>query len=312
MYRKVSKLLVLVIVLLLSAGCSTISETDTSSTDSSVDVDANSVHVMLVGRSFSEFMDESNCVAIGEYLSCRDMEKNIEYEFKVKQVLKGDIPADVIRVMQMKGYASLPTSVTSLKIGGRIYEEGKEYILVMCQYDYVFQTELKYKLFPAAPYLPMKNLEESTLYGEPIPELAENSSIEYITELIEQAKKSYEEFGYGFRYSTATDIPTIVEESDIVIKVKVLRITSDVPEDRTSYICSVLEVLKEDSIGELVGRENLEALLLKSSAKVGEEYVFLLNRDDATPLFLASSRNSVFLSTDEEEVKEIEAALGME
>ena len=315
MLRKVSGSIVLVCILLLTAGCSAINSNSlvTKVRDEtgilSSSIDEESIQVMIDIRSFSEFLGRSNCIVIGEYISCEYIEKNTEYEFEIKKVLKGDITENVIRAWQMKGYASVVDSTISFQSGGKIYEEGEEYILVMGKYDYVFLDKPEYRLFVGTPHLPMENLEKSTLYGEPIPDLAEDCSLEHITKLIDQAKDVSDNLPYSFRYSVATDIPTVVEEADIVIKVKILRVTSEAADDRTSYLCSVLKVLKEDSIGKLEGRENLEALLLKGSAKVDEEYILLLNRDDKTSLFLASSRNSVFLSTDEKAVKEIEEAV---
>jgi len=48
---------------------------------------------------------------------------------------------------------------------------------------------------------------------------------------------------------------------------------------------------------------------MKESAIVGETYVLLLNRDEKAPMFLSSSKNSIFVSTDEKAVKEIEEAV---
>ena len=42
---------------------------------------------------------------------------------------------------------------------------------------------------------------------------------------------------------------------------------------------------------------------------MGETYVLLLNRDEKAPMFLSSSKNSIFVSTDEKAVKEIEEAV---
>jgi len=318
MLRKVLRPIILVCILLLSVGCSvTNSEELTNSnssavrerdeTESSAATHEESIQVMLDIRSFSEFMGESNCVAIGEYVSCRELDKNMEYEFKVKQVLKGDILEKVIHVLQMKGYASVATSTIGLNTGEKIYEEGEEYILVMGKEDYVFHDTPEYRLFIGAPYLPVKNLEKSTLYGEPIPDFAEDCSLEHIIKLIEQAEDITEGMGYSFRYSVAMDIPTVVKEADVVVRVKILRVLSDVADDRTTYLCSVQKTLKDDSVGELEGREDIYAILLKSSAKVGEEYMLLLNR--GTTFFLASSKNSVFIATDEKAVKEIEEAV---
>ena len=313
MLRKVAGSTILVCIFLLSTGCSAVSSnSSTRGRDeaelTSAELDEESVQVMLDLRSFSEFMGRSNCVAVGEYVSCRDIEKNVEYEFKVKQVLKGDISEEIIQVLQMKGYASVATSTISFNTGEKIFAEGEEYILVMGKDDYVFQDAPEYRLFIGAPYLPMKNLEKSTLYGDPIPDLAEDCSLEHIIKLIGQAKDISKDIAYDFRYSVATDIPTVVEEADIVIKVEILMVVSGEADDRTTYRCKVLNVLKDDSLGELESREDLLAILLKNGAKVDEEYILLLNRDDKTSLFLASSRNSVFLSTDEKAVKEIEEA----
>ena len=314
MLRKVAGSIILVCIFLLFVGCSDVNSNSLVTRElaetwfSSAETSEKSIQVMLDIRSFSEFMGESNCVAIGEYISCRELDKNMEYEFKVKQVLKGDISEEIVQVLQMKGYASATASTIGFNTGGKIYKEGEEYILVMCRFDYVFHDVPRYHLF-IGPYLPVRHLEKSTLYGEPIPDLAEDCSLEHIRQLIEQAKDISEEMGYGFRYSSATDIPTVVKEADIVIKVKILRVTSEAADDRTSYLCSVLEVLKKDSIEKLEGREDIEVLLHKSSAKVGEEYILLLNREARIPLFLASSRNSIFSLTDEKAVKEIEEAV---
>jgi len=121
--------------------------------------------------------------------------------------IKGDILEGTIHVSQRKGDVFVEGSDISFKTEDTLYKETEEYVLIMKTYDYAFFESPKLSLFSGNPWIPLRNLEESTMNGEPIPEFFKDTSLEYIEKIIEQVKKGEDEkYTYSFKYSTATDI----------------------------------------------------------------------------------------------------------
>ena len=256
--------------------------------------------------SFVELLEIGNCVVVGTCVSVADVEDKegyAQYEFKIEKVLRGDVPEETISFIEQEHHYGP---------GLRQYNPGEEYILVMEKRDSVFYETPQYSTFYFV-YLPLVDLKKSTMDGELIPELSENATLEYVTKIVSEAKTLAKD-SEGARYSTATDIPTLVEEADFILEIEITGENFTRSVDRTSYACKVRQVFKKRPFEteESVKSQVTTAILAKEAVKDGGVYIIMLNvlgEEETITILIQSSRNSIFVSTDEKAVKEIEEAV---
>lgn len=156
-------------------------------------------------------------------------------------------------------------------------------------------------------HLPVSNLVQASIYGEPLSDHS-NLSIpaDGAQEYIENYFSSYDA-GHlrpytGTDYIKSDDIPTIIASSDYVLKVKLdEEVDEDIPKDRSNYNCTVVSVYK----GDISPEDSTLIIFPKDSVTVGNEYIVaLFDAGDTSSrrMFIFSSKNSLFDVSDENEI----------
>lgn len=109
-------------------------------------------------------------------------------------------------------------------------------------------------------------------------------------------------------YTTATDLPTIVAETDLVLEVKITGLSTEGQfANCNTYYGDVQQILKGGPVNTSEERGDIQVTLTKESVEIGETYVLLLNRIDETAIiYTQSSLGSVIPSGDTETISEIQ------
>ena len=282
---------------MLAAGCSV------SANDDSIPISENDVPLLYVESSaiqisFVEAVEGSNCAAIAEYIGYTEISGGIRYEFLKKEVLRGDIPEEII-------YLVSPIGRTCVTDSGYIYENGRtdtyavgdEYLLILQRLD-AFYLEHPQCVLPTDIFIPAKDMANGTMYSEPISKSYDGDIMKLLrdTKLPEDTSP---------RFSKAEDMPAIVAETDLILEVRidVLPVESDLKGD--SYYCELIDILKGGKVNKMDGG-HIILTLLKGTVKIGDRYIVLVNRvDEGSSIFTQSSMKSVFHVSDTKAIEEI-------
>jgi len=263
-----------------------------------------SVIAVVAKMSFSEAIDLSDCVVIGEYVSSHETDwGGIDYEFRVKDTLRGNVPEEIIHVVSFKGIAYVEGESYTYELGGDFYENGREYILVLGRNDSLF---LEYPQFATlcGIVIPIEDIGKSNMYGEKLSDVADNS-LEEIKSLIREARLAKQKQKW---YTDATDYSTIVNESRFVMKVRITGLSSEgITANSNIYLFEPIEVLKGDLPINEINKDYYSIALMKGSVLVGKSYIVMVNWSDGEDsyMLMQSSLRSVVDTGDETTVNEI-------
>ncbi|MCL2322024.1 MAG: hypothetical protein FWC47_07975 [Oscillospiraceae bacterium] len=261
--------------------------------------------------SFHDAVILSNCAVSAKFVSYIEYDTYVEYEFQVKDVLYGTAEK-TIYVSSMKGESSVDTVNNSYNLEGHIYTKGDDYILIMDRVDSILYAHPQYGL-SSDIYIPLKDINKSTTYGEPITELTGVTSVDEIKTILNNIKNtddgSLDKYKYKpEKYSKSDKLTDIVPESDYILELKIDSLFAEgVVTIGNTYICDVINVLKGDNVVKNADGKIMVALL-KNSVKVGETYIILLNGDDSS-IYVQSSKKSVIPISDTKSIDEIKQIL---
>lgn len=93
--------------------------------------------------TFDQAIAISSCAVNAEFVQYYDMGWYVEYEFKVNEVLYGDVPYSTIFVFSMAGNSSVETDY-SYSLGEDKYTENESYILIMMKNKSIFYEHDRY------------------------------------------------------------------------------------------------------------------------------------------------------------------------
>ena len=173
----------------------------------------------------------------------------------------------------------------------------------------VYYEHGRYYPTSAGLYIPVTDISNSTMHGGE--SLLAHSELErlnteqelrdYILKIELNSKPLY----MGDPYILATDMPSIIEGSEYVVKVKIQsqKYADSQHGNKDIYLCIVTESL----IGDLERDEIIGVTFFPDTVSVGEEYILAVNLvlDTATPkLYHFSSKNSLFSLSQYDQIKE--------
>jgi len=236
--------------------------------------------------SFDEIVERSDYIVIAEYLSSKiDMHGELSFEFTIKDVLQGDAPEKAIHV-----YSS----------SNVLFQPGDDYLLVLVKYDTLFDVYPKFVLL-GDTYIPVAEISVSTMYDEPIP-------VEKIESLLQKRNsvqlQSFDEEEKS--YTDATDFPSIIQESDFIMEIKVLNMEVEgVYHNGNTYNCEVLNVQKGNLI-DAYPNNGIMITLMKGSVTEGGTYIVMINQvDEHSLIYSQSSMKSVIPLSDTKTINEV-------
>jgi len=321
MNKKITLVIALMLVITVS-GCSStpgnnVTGSEPSDTtynvtgDASADIADGSYSMIEKSEiyvSFSEAVELSDCAVVGEYLSTEVTDFDaLEHNFNVVEVLRGDVSEKTIHLFETKGViAHLESEDCAYETGKNIYNVNEQYILVMTKHDSLFYEYPHYSLSAGDPYIPIKNPNQSTRYGnrEEMSDMA-SKGVNGIKSFVKEAKSPKEKVK---DYTTASDLPTIVSESGFILEINVRELMVEgLTGNCNTYSCDVQTVYKGRSVATSEDRDDIWVVLMKGSVEVGETYVVMVNKDDVKSLiYTQSSKKSVIPSSDEKTISEIQ------
>ena len=152
-------------------------------------------------------------------------------------------------------------------------------------YDYPNHVTL------AGIFIPVDDFSRSTMYGMSFSETGVES-IDSIKSIIRIAKAPNEDEGQ--RYTTASDYPTIIAESDYVLEVRITGLyVEGVTGNSNTYFCKILDNLRGEELNAIEESGEILISFLKGSVEIGESYIVMINKVGIdSVIYTQSSRNS--------------------
>ena len=260
--------------------------------------------------TFEDAIAISDCAANAKYISYQDSNYYVEYEFKINEVLYGDISEKTIYLFTLKGVTHVDTIDYNYNMGEDIYTPGDDYILIMSRTDLLFYDHPRYMSITDI-YMPLKDINKSTMYDKQIAEIVESSGKVDKSTLVKNIKKQNNSKFKNHKekypkYSKSDKLSDIVTEADLILKLKIDKCDSaGIFNNGNSYICTVLEVLKGGTIA-TADDGTIFVSLIKNSVKLNESYVIMLNKtgEDST-IYVQSSKKSIISANDSKTINEI-------
>ena len=312
MLKKASLIVALLLLTIFAVSCSSISQNTSeniSDNTNEQDILSSVGGIYLFWEfTFTEAIDRSNCAAVAELVSInKHPGGHIEHQFRVKDVLRGETE-EIIHVFDRRGH---------------VYNIGDEYMLIMYKHDYIFYDYPQYSVI-ADIYIPMSDIDKATMYGESLSDLPNEkisgtanekrydvSSIKSIGTIIREAKPP-ENLVEGRKYIKTDEISpdnvtrTIVTESDVIFKVKIVALFMEGVRNASPYDAKVIEVLKGEHLAAMTDEGIVFITLMNGSVEVGKEYIVMVNTSSAESfVYVQSSVDSVIPVGDTAKVAEV-------
>lgn len=256
---------------------------------------------------------KGTCINIIEHL------ETIEYEFSVTERFLGeDTSSSVFVYVQRHSYTFTNEDGEMIEVNSGYpeephYEIGAEYYMLLSRDISVYYEHDRYHSFHRQIYLPVADISKSSMYGEPLYEHSELKKLsgeqelrDHIQKVISEIDLSSKPLYSGDPYIKSTDMKSIIEGSEYVIKIKVERKEFEGRENynQNIYRCIVTESLS----GEIAKDEIIDITFFPDTVCDGEEYIVAvdLSIDNRTPkLYHFSSKNSLFPIDQYDEIMQI-------
>lgn len=264
---------------------------------------------------FDECFASANDVVKGKCVDIVYHDVYVEYEFKVTERYMGEDTGENIFVFSYRGVDIETLSgeevICTYSTDNIQYKTGKEYYLILSRDKSVYNEHDIYMPVISSIYIPAEDIGKSTYCGTPLTEHSavkslstEEELVAHITSCINSLDpddiKAYD----GRPYITDTDMKSIIEKSDHVLRVKVEKVSfsTSLAINTEIYECSVVSTLKGNS----ENYSNIEIRFFTDSVEVGGEYIVALTQVGTTEekFFHLSSKNSLFSVDDLDEIQE--------
>ncbi len=253
--------------------------------------------------TFEQLAENSTDIIKGKCLNAENYNGISEYEFLVEERFLGE---NVNGNIFVRVLASIDNSAP-------IYEEGKEYYLLLSRRMSVYSPHDIYLSREDILMIPADDVSKGTMYGERLTKNSEIKSLDKEKDLTDYlsklAKKILDENKwqpvYNGKYITDTDMASVINKSPVVLKVSVGEMKKDglFFDGQHLYECTVTEALKGTaSVNEVVQIVFSDADVVK-----GKEYIVALedSSDTAVRMFNLSSKKSIFDVSLLDEIREL-------
>lgn len=253
--------------------------------------------VSTIYMDFEELIARVTDVVKGKCISVIEKTDGKEYEFQVLERYAGEEVLTNIFIYQDLYDANVVNSNISYNASDIIYEIGKEYYLVLGRYINVLYEQDRYNV-SANLFIPADDVEQSTMYGEALylhSDLPKNfNETQLKNHIVEQLNNRDPEtikLYKGQKYTLATDMQTIIDEADCVLKIEILEESDpDISNIHDIYECKVIGVLK----GNIAANTEIEIFFAKNIAEPGQKYIVAIDYSAIEGMFHFSSQNSLY------------------
>lgn len=293
--------------------------TDMEPTEAKPDIIIDNSNSYVEYMSFEGCIKASTDIFKGRCIGIIEHTEVIEYEFSVTERFLGeDTNSSVFVYARRRSYTyTNPEGEVVTVINGLEetpnYEIGSEYYMMLSRNISVYYEHDRYYPTSAGLYIPADDISNSTMHGGE--SLLAHSELEkldteqelrdYILKIISDFELDSKPLYTGDPYILATDMKSIIEGSEYVVKIKIQsqKYADSKHGNKDIYLCIVTDSLS----GGLERDEIIGVTFFPDTVSVGEEYILAVNLvlDTATPkLYHFSSKNSLFSLSQYDEIKE--------
>lgn len=225
----------------------------------------------------------------------------VEYEFVVINRYLGEEVEDNIFVYVPDYAVTVINTDYSYRLSDLTYKEGSEYYLVLSKHVDVYLPHDRYINVGGNLFMPANDISHSTLYGETLINHAQTKSInaekdltDYLSKITtNKTDKNQTNMIIGIPYITDTDMNSIIDKSDFILRVKIgEEVYKGIADDRCTYDCVVIRSMK----GSVNSNELVRIVFPKDSVIEGNEYILALTefKGVSPRSFVMSSKNSIY------------------
>lgn len=288
----------MLIIMLLLSSCLNGQE-DVKKEDTKVEYETSEKYI-----SFDEAIKLSDLGILGEFVKFHDKEEYVQYEFKVKNIIFGNISEESILVNSTKSISTVDDINYQYFKGENIYDVGKEYILILNRSDILFNEKARYS-FMTDIFIPYEETDKANMYGESIN--VGGNLIDHITTLTNDIQYPYSQ---EIKYFEGEELSTVVQECDIIVEVYVKgMIAEGVQHNGNTYSCELKNVLKGESVQSTEDNE-IFVVAIKNSITIGSNYVILLNKiSDSSTIYSQASPNGIISIEDIAQIENIKEGI---
>lgn len=274
-------------------------------------------NIVMIDRIYFNY-ETSICYAEhvieAKYEGVEYYKRYCEYKFLVEKQYKGHIEEEYVYVQSVYSINSVSDTFGNFltyKTYDTSFDKGESYILILDSVSWDIYDPHRPYLLSGDIIIPVENVSKSTMYGgQPLSEHSSMSKedlseyglfIEYLKTRINEYDLSKEPV--DVKVITSEKIEDVVENSDYIVKVKIVKADGYVFDEREErYSCEILTEYK----GTLEDK-SVRIHFFPGTVKVGKEYIVAIN--SITPniddLFYLSSKNSLFSVERENEIIEL-------
>ena len=261
--------------------------------------------------SFEQLVATATDIVKGKCVGVDKKDGYAEYEFSVVSRYLGEKVEGNIFVYVPDYAVSVINTDYSYRLSDLSYKDGLEYYLVLSRTIDVYIPHDRYINVGGNLFMPANDISGSTLYGEPLINHAKIKSIdaekdltEYLSMLAnDMVEKKQTNAVNGLAYITETDMDSIIDKSDFILRVKVEEeVYKGMADDRCTYDCVVISSIK----GSVDSNELVRIVFPKGAVVEGNEYILALAefKDVSPRSFVMSSKNSIYELSSQEYIEE--------
>lgn len=296
--KKLSLLICLIVIFSCLCGCQ--NKTD--------DQDMISGYMDGIYFSFEDALAASTDIVKAKCIAVSYPKSNEKaYEFEIIQRFLGENVTENIFVhCYYKYLVSLGNSEKGYSfMDDPLFEIGETYYLVLERRVSVYQEHDEYRNSVALIKIPLSNIQNSTMYGEPLTEHSQIQTLEdeqdienYIVNYLESNPDSDRLLYNGKKYIMSDDLETIVDGSDFVLKIKI-RDLDHKYDDISFYNCTVISSLK----GDVEEEDTVCIKFFEKDVVKGWTYIVTAVFIEETDMFEYSAKDSVYSVFKENKIK---------
>lgn len=299
--KKNTLIIILILGLLMNLGCAR-KTIDSESQTHSDETQHSPTELILENLTLKEVVSRSHFIGEVTIIEVMEQDDIIVYSCNVNKIYKGEDTGNAITIYENKGQYSFENSEQSFTSDKGRYSVGNCYIMMAEMIDSVYFDQPNYVL---------QNLYRA--------DIAKGRKIVFIRETDEQKVLDVSEVEFErylesipdtsvktASYVKSDDLHVIVDASEIVVTAKVECVEIEAPNsNRDTYLCTVTKTWKGNT------DEKILIVLLKGTIKIGEEYIFLINRvSEQSLLYVLSAKEAVIRTDETDRVNIIQAKLG--
>lgn len=254
--------------------------------------------------TFEELLAVSTDVVIATYQDSFSGKGYLDQRFVINERLLGEDKGEEIRIYNRAYQTEVTNTGLSFKYTDLEYQKGAKYLLVLERFVSVYSDDAY--LLLGNIYIPYDEVQKSTVYGETLQNhsnlnlSADGLLKETLRDYVLEKTKNNTKLFTGNDYIKSDKLEDIVSGSPFLVKVRIGDPSFTEAEDRKTYECEIVELLKGD-----IPQKTIQLILLNGTVVIGNEYIVAIDagKEPGYSYFLLSARNGVFEMSKADEIE---------